>query len=342
MTAQMPPVPEPWHTPAPDAVPSPEPSWPPEAGWQATTAPMPGLATGVPLEAPAGAYTGARYAAAQDATVGYSTAEYPVAEYTPAEYAPAGYAPAEYTPAGYTPAPAEEVPLLTLQDVSAGYGPFRALFEVSFAVPAGTAVALLGPNGAGKTTVARVCSGLVKPASGAVYLGHQDITKMPAHELRRLGISHAPEGRSVFASLTVEENLLLEFRSSLGKTGAPAALERAFAWFPRLEERRTQVAGTLSGGEQRMLSLARVLADLPRLLIVDELSLGLAPIIVDEVFETLKTIRSQGCTLMVIEQHVHKALELADRVVLLQKGRVVYDGPTEDLGDLVHQFFPGL
>lgn len=240
-------------------------------------------------------------------------------------------------------APVAEVPaLLTLEHVSAGYGPFRALFDVSFAVPAGTAVAILGPNGAGKTTIARVASGLVKPTSGAVYLGHQDITGMAAHELRRLGIAHAPEGRSVFASLTVEENLLLEFRSSLGKTGAPAALDRAFYWFPRLKERRTQVAGTLSGGEQRMLSLARVLADLPRLLIVDELSLGLAPIIVDEVFETLETIRAQGCTLVVIEQHVHKALELADRVVLLQKGRVVYDGLTADLGDLVEQLIPGL
>lgn len=261
----------------------------------------------------------------------------------PQQAAPAD--PAEYVTApvaAVQPGPEPAVPLLTLDYVSAGYGQFRALFDVSFAVPMGCAVALLGPNGAGKTTVARVCSGLVQPTNGAIYLGHQEITGMPAHELRRLGIAHAPEGRSVFAPLTVEENLLLEFRSSLGKTGAPAALERAYSWFPRLRERRNQIAGTLSGGEQRMLSLARVLADLPRLLIVDELSLGLAPIIVDEVFETLGTIRSQGCTLVVIEQHVNKALELADRVVILQKGRVVYDGPTDELGDLVGQLIPGL
>lgn len=272
----------------------------------------------------------------------------PIAPPAPQVPMPQQAAPAD--PAGYVtapvaavqPGPEPAVPLLTLDYVSAGYGQFRALFDVSFAVPMGCAVALLGPNGAGKTTVARVCSGLVQPTNGAIYLGHQEITGMPAHELRRLGIAHAPEGRSVFASLTVEENLLLEFRSSLGKTGAPAALERAYSWFPRLRERRNQIAGTLSGGEQRMLSLARVLADLPRLLIVDELSLGLAPIIVDEVFETLDTIRSQGCTLVVIEQHVNKALELADRVVILQKGRVVYDGPTDELGDLVGQLIPGL
>ena len=224
---------------------------------------------------------------------------------------------------------------LELRDVDAGYGPFRAIFGVSLSVPAGGVLAILGSNGSGKTTIARVCSGLIAPTSGAGVLRRR--RRHRPHDLpssRELGIVHAPEGRSVFASLTVEENLELTFRRSRGRAGVRAALDEAYGLFPRLGERRTQLAGTLSGGEQRMLSLARVLVEQPRLLIADELSLGLAPIIVDEVYRTLETIRDAGTTLLIVEQHVHHALAIADDAVVLLKGEVAYSGPVSELGDL--------
>jgi ABC-type branched-subunit amino acid transport system ATPase component len=225
-------------------------------------------------------------------------------------------------------------PLLELREVDAGYGPFRALFGVSFTVEQGKTTALLGANGAGKTTVARVVSGLIPVTAGEVRFDGVDITGMKPWRIAPLGIVHAPEGRSVFGSLTVDENLTLEFRQSLGRKGVGAGLERAFELFPRLGERRKQLAGTLSGGEQRMLSLARVLVQPPRLLIVDELSLGLAPIIIDEVYATLEKVCQEGTTLLLIEQYVGHALRLAPSVVLLQHGEVVYDGMAGDLGDV--------
>lgn len=225
-------------------------------------------------------------------------------------------------------------PLLELRHVDAGYGPFRAVFDVSFTVAEGRALALVGANGAGKTTIARVCSGLVAPTGGEIRFDGVDITGDKPFRLARLGITQAPEGRSVFGSLTVEENLVLTFRQAFGRRGAASALERAFELFPRLGERRRQRAGTLSGGEQRMLSLARVLVHPPRLLVADELSLGLAPIIVDEVYATLGTIREAGTTLLIIEQHVHKALEFADDVGVLVQGELSYIGAVDELGDL--------
>ncbi|MCU1463168.1 MAG: transporter related [Acidimicrobiales bacterium] len=231
--------------------------------------------------------------------------------------------------------------LLELDGVSAGYGPFRALFDVSLTVPDGTAVALLGSNGSGKSTVARVATGLVPVSRGRIRFDGRDVTGWPAWRLARLGVAHAPEGRSVFASLTVEENLLLTFRAALGRGGVPDALARAYAAFPRLGERRKQSAGTLSGGEQRMLSLAKVLANPPRLLVVDELSLGLAPVVVDEVFRTLQLVRDNGTALLVVDQHVGRALALADHVVLLSKGQVVHHGPAGELGDLAEKLMPG-
>ena len=226
---------------------------------------------------------------------------------------------------------ASAVPLFELCDVSASYGPFRALFDVSLAVPAGKAVALLGSNGAGKTTIARVSSGLLKPTSGRLCFEGEDVTGRRAFQVARLGIMHAPEGRSVFASLSVEENLALGFRREVGRAGVPAALEKAFELFPRLGGRRRQVAGTLSGGEQRMLALARVLVRPPKLLICDELSLGLAPIVVEEVYRVLRSIRDAGAALLVVEQHVRHALDLADEVVVLTKGEVVLRGAAADL-----------
>jgi branched-chain amino acid transport system ATP-binding protein len=237
-----------------------------------------------------------------------------------------------HQPAG--PEPSTGAPLLELRDVEAGYGPFRALFGVSFAVPEGHAVALLGANGAGKTTIARVVSGLIPVTSGTVRFDGKQINGMKPWNIAPLGIVHAPEGRSVFSTLTVEENLTLDFRRSLGRGGVPAGLDRAYELFPRLGERRRQLAGTLSGGEQRMLSLARVLVRPPRLLVVDELSLGLAPIVIDDVYATLDKVRQEGTTLLLIEQYVGHALRLADSVVLLQHGEVVYDGAAAELGDV--------
>jgi branched-chain amino acid transport system ATP-binding protein len=227
------------------------------------------------------------------------------------------------------------VPILEFVDVEASYGPFRALFGVSLRVTPGHALALLGPNGAGKTTVARVASGLVTASSGQVLVNGVDMTGRPTHEFARAGVAHAPEGRSVFASFTVHENLQLSFHRALGRRGVAEGLARAYEIFPLLKNRSRQLAGTLSGGEQRMLSLARVLVEQPKLLIADELSLGLAPIIVDEVYATLAGIRASGTALLIVEQHVHHALELCDRVALLGHGEISWEGPSEGASDIV-------
>ncbi len=229
-------------------------------------------------------------------------------------------------------------PALQLSGVDAAYGPFRALFDVSFTAPAGQVTALLGPNGAGKTTVARVASGLVLPTKGRVLVGGQDVTGLPAWKVARRGVAHAVEGRSVFASLTVEENLVLSFRvhgadDGHGAANVADALARAYDAFPKLASRRAQLAGTLSGGEQRMLSLARVLAAPPALLIADELSLGLAPTIVDDVYEALGAVRAAGTSLLIVEQQVRRALEVADVAVVLGRGSVRYAGPAADISD---------
>ena len=229
-------------------------------------------------------------------------------------------------------------PVLELVDVDAAYGAFRALFGVSLSVAPGEAVALVGPNGAGKTTVARVASGLVAPASGQVRIDGVDMTGRPTHRFARAGVAHAPEGRSVFATLTVEENLTLSIRRVRGRRGVGAGLGEAYEMFPILRDRRSQVAGTLSGGEQRMLALARVLVDAPELLVADELSLGLAPKIVEQTYAALTQLREAGTALLVIEQHVSHALALCDRVVVLDHGTVSWTGPTSDAGDRVRAF----
>ena len=225
--------------------------------------------------------------------------------------------------------------VLELRDVCAAYGPFRALFDVSLTIGPGEAVALLGPNGVGKTTVARVASGLVAPTSGRVEVDGTDLSGAPVHRYSRAGVAHAPEGRSVFATLSVEDNLVLSFRQSKGRHGVADALARAYEFFPVLEPRRRQLAGTLSGGQQRMLSMARVMVEAPKLLVADELSLGLAPIVVDQVYDTLGRLREAGTALLIVEQHVPHALALCDRVVLLGHGAVVWDGPAADAADVI-------
>jgi branched-chain amino acid transport system ATP-binding protein len=231
--------------------------------------------------------------------------------------------------------------VLTLDRVDAGYGPFRALFDVSLTIHEGGALALLGPNGAGKTTIARVCSGLVTPTEGRVIFDGEEVTGASAHQLARLGVAHAVEGRSVFSTLTVEENLALSFRQEFGGRAVRDHLDRAYELFPRLGERRRQVAGTLSGGEQRMLSLARVMVLGPRLLIADELSLGLAPVLVADVYATLQRIKANGTSLLVIEQQVDHALELADEAMVLNHGEIVFHGPATESAEIARHVLPG-
>jgi branched-chain amino acid transport system ATP-binding protein len=222
-------------------------------------------------------------------------------------------------------------PVLELEEVHAGYRQFKALFGVSLAVREAEAVALIGPNGAGKTTVARVASGLVAPSAGRVLVDGEDFTRKPADVFARSGIAHAAEGRSVFATLTVEENLSLGFRRRFGRSGVGAALDKAYELFPPLGERRRQGAGSLSGGEQRMLTLAAVLVLEPRLLIADELSLGLAPIICDDLYDVLRRILSSGTALLLVEQQVDRALDLSREVIVLERGVVQHRGqPSRD------------
>jgi branched-chain amino acid transport system ATP-binding protein len=230
---------------------------------------------------------------------------------------------------------------LEFRDVSAAYGPFNALFGVTLRVAPGEAVALLGANGAGKTTVARVASGLLRPTAGGVLVAGQDLTGSPAHRFARSGVVHAPEGRSVFGSLTTDENLRLAFRRSRGRRGVGAALEQVYERFPTLARRRRQLASTLSGGEQRMLSLARALAEDADVLVADELSLGLAPIVIDQIYAELVRLRESGTSLLIVEQQVGPALALCDRVVLLEHGAVAWEGGAADAHERVTAGLPG-
>jgi branched-chain amino acid transport system ATP-binding protein len=216
--------------------------------------------------------------------------------------------------------------VLLLQNVSAAYGPYRALFNVSFRVPEGGVVALVGSNGAGKSTVARTVTGLVTASTGRVLFAGRDVTGLPAYKIARLGMAHVVEGRGVFSSLTVEENLTLVFRQRAGRGKLSSNLERAYTAFPILGERRKQTAGTLSGGQQRLLSLAKVLVVPSKVLVADELSLGLAPVVVDQVYEGLQEINRNGTALVVVEQQVHRVLELANWAVVLDHGSVAYQG----------------
>jgi ABC-type branched-subunit amino acid transport system ATPase component len=226
-------------------------------------------------------------------------------------------------------------PALSFAHVDASYGPYRALFDVSFNVPPGSVTALLGPNGAGKTTIARIASGLIHPSSGTVSIQGATVQSSRTWKIARMGVTLIPEGRPVFGSLSVEENVELSLGSEKNRARRREAVERAWELFPRLAGRKRQLAGTLSGGEQRILALARVLATPPRLLIADELSLGLAPEITDEVFEALRAVCERGSTLLLIEQQVERALGLADQIVALRSGRVWAVGPTSELADVV-------
>jgi branched-chain amino acid transport system ATP-binding protein len=218
---------------------------------------------------------------------------------------------------------------LELEGLTAGYGESVALRNVSLVVPSGRAVALLGPNGAGKTTLLSVASGLVPVSSGRVLLDRQDISREPLHRRSGRGMCHVTEGRAVFPGLDVRDNL----RMFAQPGHEDEALERAVGAFPRLGERLSQIAGTMSGGEQQMLALARAYARRAPLVLLDEVSMGLAPIVVDEIFAFLERLKDEGVSLLVVEQYAAKALALADIVYLLVRGRVVLVGEPAEIAD---------
>ena len=221
-------------------------------------------------------------------------------------------------------------PMLALQDVHTFYGHIHALHGVSLEVGQGEIVTLLGANGAGKTTTLKTISGLLRPRTGVVSFEGKDIARTPAHELVRLGIGHAPEGRRIFGRLTVLENLQMGAFVRDQKTIGPD-LDRVFELFPRLQERIGQLGGTLSGGEQQMLAIGRALMAQPRLLLLDEPSLGLAPILIQQVFAQIQHINQQGTTILLVEQNALQALTIAHRGYVLQTGRVVLTGPSAEL-----------
>ena len=218
--------------------------------------------------------------------------------------------------------------MLRLEGISASYGTIRALSEVSLNVDAGKFVAIVGPNGAGKTTLFRVISGLLAPTAGRILFEDRDLLAMPAKDRAHLGIAHVPEGRQVFSNLTVFENLKMGATSAKGRADWTRNLERNYALFPILAQRRDQHAGTLSGGEQQMLAIARGLASSPRLLLLDEPSMGLAPIVVEQIFERIGQVhRDEKLTIMLVEQRVAEALEPCDWAHILDSGRCLLDGP---------------
>jgi branched-chain amino acid transport system ATP-binding protein len=220
--------------------------------------------------------------------------------------------------------------LIELRNVDVAYGQAAALRQVSLQVQAGTITSVLGANGSGKTTLLRTISGLVRCRGGEISVDGKRIEDRPVHEIVRAGVSHVPEGRGLLAELTVVENLRLGAHTRGGAKG-PADLDRVYSLFPILEERREQPAGMLSGGEQQMLAIARVLLAQPRLLMIDELSLGLAPRVTKMLMALLKEIRDQGVSVLLVEQNVHQALSISDEVYLLVNGEIRFRGPPQEL-----------
>jgi branched-chain amino acid transport system ATP-binding protein len=213
-------------------------------------------------------------------------------------------------------------PLLVMDDVQAAYGDFQALFNITLHVNEGEIVTLVGANGAGKTTTLRVISGLLHPKKGTVRFNRQDISRTPPHQIVELGISHVPEGRQLFPHMTVEENLALGSYIGRARPRLRESMEEQFAFFPRLKERRKQLAGTLSGGEQQMVAIARGLMPQPKLLLLDEPSLGLAPKIVEEVFDKVQEIGKRGITVLIVEQNVVDGLSISNRGYVVENGAV--------------------
>ncbi len=236
-------------------------------------------------------------------------------------------------------APVREHPVIEVEHVTAGYGDAVVLRDVSLRVADASVVALLGPNGAGKTTLLRTASGLIPAKSGSIRFDGEDVTGAAAHVMARKGLCHLPEGRGIFPSLSVRDNLILQSP----KREEHVSIERAVELFPILGMRIEQTAGSLSGGEQQMLALVRAFLSNPRLVVVDEASLGLAPMAVDRIFEALGQIVATGTSLLLVEQYVTRALEIADRVYLLNRGHVIFSGAADDLtGEDVFERYLGI
>ena len=221
--------------------------------------------------------------------------------------------------------------LLKLDNVHTYYGNIHALKGISISVDEGEIVTLIGSNGAGKSTTLKTISGLLYPRQGKVYLDDKDLTKYPAHAIVRMGVIHVPEGRRVFSRLTVMENLEMGAFTRNDKAGIKESLDRVFQLFPRLQERETQVAGTLSGGEQQMLAMGRALMSNPRILLLDEPSMGLAPVLVDLIFDTIRELNKQGMTILLVEQNALLALDVAHRGYVLETGRIALSGDAREL-----------
>ncbi len=220
--------------------------------------------------------------------------------------------------------------MLSLTSVSAGYGSFQALFGVSLEVPQGEAVGVIGPNGAGKTTLMRVISGLIPLRDGAMTFDGQAVGGLPAHRMVEQGIAHVPENRRLFPRLTVEDNLRIGAYAPQARLRFAEQLAWVYGLFPRLKDRREQAAGTLSGGEQQMCAIGRALMSKPKLLLMDEPSAGLAPLVVAQVFELVERIRAEGLTVLIVEQNVQQVLDVVDRAYLLEVGSIKLAGTSEE------------
>jgi branched-chain amino acid transport system ATP-binding protein len=221
--------------------------------------------------------------------------------------------------------------MLELKSVHAGYGTFQALFDVSLEVRPAEAVGVIGPNGAGKTTLMRAISGLIRPTSGTITLEEADLVRTPAHRIVELGIAHVPENRRLFPQMTVEDNLRMGGFMPAARPKFGQRLAFVYELFPRLRERRSQLAGTLSGGEQQMCAISRALMSEPRLLLLDEPSAGLAPVVVQQLFELLKRIRASGLTVLIVEQNVQQVLRVVDRAYVLEAGKIRAAGTSAEL-----------
>jgi len=234
--------------------------------------------------------------------------------------------------------------VLSVRDVHTYYGAIHALRGISLDVEQGEIVALIGGNGAGKSTTLNTISGLVRPRGGQILLNGEDLAPFPAHQIMAMGVVQVPEGRRIFARLTVHENLQMGAYVVSDKTAVAERTERAFEMFPRLKQRQNQVAGTLSGGEQQMLAMSRALMSDPKVLLLDEPSMGLAPILVDLIFDTISQLHESGTTILLVEQNARKALQVADRGYVIETGKIVLAERAEDLreNDMVQKAYLGI